>query len=136
MKQFVLLLALALLPTLPAKSGDWKIADLPKYAEDVTFVAIGSDGLLYAARSNPNGYVFESLSDLYRFSPSGDGFSGKVMARKPLYYLGAGCDAAGEGLTGEWTKSGNGLDFAISKGSDAVISFRLLSTGLSPSHAC
>ncbi|WP_422377055.1 hypothetical protein [Roseibium sp.] len=137
MIRFLLLCFLFLSLSVAASSANnWIEADLPAYADDTEFVAIGTDGLLYSVSANPNGYVFTSLQDAYRFEPSGDGFTGRILSARKVYYLGASCDAAGEGLTGSWTVNGTGLAFAISGPAGVLQSFHLLSTGLTPNHSC
>lgn len=136
MKNLFLFLLAAFALTSASHSSEFKPSSLPAYAENHAFVAIGSDGFLYAAASNSNGYVFKSLLEQYRFVPTGNGFAGDILAGRKVFYLGASCDAASDDLTGSWTKSGTGLDFVIEAQNGARISFRLLSTGLSPSHSC
>lgn len=136
MRQLLLLCCLLLFAASPSRAVDWTQAELPAYSGNEEFVAIGSDGLLYAVGSNANGYVFTSLLDQYRFVPSGDGFSGRILSGKKVYYLGKSCDAAGDGAEGTWSVNNTGLAFAISSGGKVVQSFNLLSTGLAPGHAC
>lgn len=135
-RPLLLLSAIFLIFTSASSAQTWTETDLPAYSDEFEFLAIGTDGLLYTVSSNPNGYVFASLMDVYRFEPSGDGFTGRILSAKKIFYLGASCDAAGEGLTGSWTVNGTGLAFAISGHDKVLHSFQLLSTGLSPSHSC
>ncbi|MEP3045963.1 MAG: hypothetical protein ABJL55_07775 [Roseibium sp.] len=135
MKYFVLYFLSLLFLATTAHAAEWKSVDLPAYSNDIHNIAIGSDGLLYEVTSNPNGYVFASILDQFRFEPTGR-FTGEIMAKRNAYYLGTSCDAEGEGHRGTWTKDGTGLNFAISAGSAMVLSFRLLSTELEPSHSC
>ncbi|GAB4510925.1 MAG: hypothetical protein Tsb0019_05890 [Roseibium sp.] len=132
----LLLVSLLLAAGLPAKAASWTVAELPAYSDDTEFVAIGSDGLLYAVTSNPNGYVFTSLLKTYKFEPSGDGFTGLILSGKQVYYLGSSCDAASERFKGSWSVNNTGLAFAIADAGRPVMTFNLLSTGLSPSHSC
>jgi len=134
--RFLLLFSSIVACSAPAGAQTWSETDLPAYATNVEFVAIGSDGLLYSVSSNPNGYVFTSLLETYRFEPSGNGFTGRILAARKTFYLGASCDAAGDGVEGSWTVAGTGLAFAISASDDVLQSFHLLSTGLSPGHTC
>ena len=136
MSRLLPLFVLSFMCAFPAEAQNWTETDLPAHASETDFVAIGSDGLLYSVGSNRNGYVFTSLREIYRFEPSGDGFTGRILSAKKIFYLGASCDAAGEGLTGSWTVNSTGLAFAIAAPDRVLQSFHLLSTGLSPSHAC
>lgn len=119
-----------------AGAADLKTAELPAYAKGVRNVAIGSDGYLYAVDANPSGYVFKSLLDKYGFSVAGDGFGTEVLAGKEIYYLGKSCDAANGTSHGSWTRDGTGLFFAVELENAKAATFRLLETGIEPSHSC
>lgn len=119
-----------------AQAADLKRGELPSYAKGVRNVAIGSDGYLYAVDANPSGYVFKSLLNKYGFNVSGDGFGTEVLAGKEIYYLGKSCDAANGTSHGSWTKDGTGLFFAVELESARAVTFRVLETGIEPSHSC
>jgi hypothetical protein len=129
---YVFLLALAA----NAQAADLKPGELPSYAKGIRNVAIGSDGYLYAVDANPSGYVFKSLLDKYGFSVAGDGFGTEVLAGKEVYYLGKSCDAANGTSHGFWTKDGTGLFFAVELANAQAVTFRVLETGIEPSHSC
>lgn len=135
MRTIALGLVTAAFLTASSSANDWKPAELPSAVQQFDFSAIGSDGLLYEMTSNPNGYVLTSLIHKYRFAPTGR-FTGDILAGQAVIYLGASCDAEGDGLKGKWTRDGTGLNFAIDDGNGVVRSFRLLEDGLSPNHAC
>lgn len=119
-----------------AEAAELKTAELPAYAKGVRNVAIGSDGYLYAVDANPSGYVFKSLLDKYGFNIAGDGFGTEVLAGKEIYYLGKSCDAASGTSHGSWTRDGTGLFFAVELENAKAATFRLLETGIEPSHSC
>ncbi|MBN9671339.1 hypothetical protein [Roseibium aggregatum] len=136
MKRVSFLLLAFVSSSVASGASDWKPAGLPAYARNIPYVAIGGDGLLYEVTSNRNGYVFTSILETYRFQPSGNAFAGEILAGKQVTYLGASCDASTGNASGTWSVSGTGLDFAVATGNDARMVFRLLSTGLTPSHSC
>lgn len=119
-----------------AQAADLKPAELPAYAKAVKNVAIGSDGYLYAVEANPSGYVFKSLLDKYGFNVAGDGFGTQILAGREIYYLGKSCDAANGTSHGSWTRDGTGLFFAVELENAKRTMFRLLETGIEPSHSC
>lgn len=135
-KALALTLILALVPANLA-AAQWSEKQLPAYADDVAFLAIGSDGLLYSASANANGYVMETVLDKYRAgAPSADGFTVKILGGKDIIYLGASCDAVTPAYKGRWVNDGIGLNIRIDGQAGEVMTFRLLSTGLEPFHDC
>lgn len=135
-KQFVALVML-IATTAGASAADWTETSLPDYTDPASFVAIGGDGALYTVSSNPNGYVFTSILDKFRFEPtSGDGFSGRILGGKETVYLGSGCDASAMGENGAWSNDSTGLNFRLDTAGGRVRTFRVLDTGLQPHHSC
>lgn len=132
-----LLLVFPIIFSGPGTADDWVEKQIPAYAEETENLVIGSDGMFYAASSNPNGYVLTSILDKYRFEmTSGDGFAGKIMAGKAVIYLGASCDAVAGSISGTWVNDSTGLNFVVEGQAGQRFGFRFLSTGLQPAHSC
>ncbi len=126
----------ALLGFLPAHAAEWRDAELPAYANGVEFIAIGSDGFLYQIESNPNGYVFRSLSDKYGFEAGADRFTVRILAGQDVYYLGTSCEAAHDKDSGTWSRDSTGLNYAVELKNGPRMIFRALDTDIEPGHSC
>lgn len=131
-----LISATVLASTQMVQAEEWREADLPAYSEAVEFVAIGSDGFLYEATSNQNGYVFRSIQAQYGYLPGSSPFTVRIVAAHVEYYLGASCDAAVHDQTGTWTRDSTSLNYLAEFPGSGNVTFRLLDTGLAPSHSC
>ncbi len=122
-------------PTMAA--DDWTVVDLPDYAANVEFIAIGSDGFLYSVETNANGIVLSSLTKSYSFQPR-DQWTVDILARNNVYYLGTGCDASVGDDKGVWTKDSTGLNVAFmpSPNAQPSITWRFLDTDLTSGNDC
>lgn len=119
-----------------AGASDWKRADLPAYAQSVPHLVIGSNGLLYSARSTANGYIFESLLPVYGFALKGTARPAEILSRNKTIYLGKSCDALNGDTSWNWTNDISGKLFAIEQPNGQRLTFYMIQPEISPFHDC
>ncbi len=136
MKNIALAFSLLIAGQVHADDG-WQKTDLPDYAQNVEFVAVGSDGFLYGIEANDNGFILKSLSKKYKFQPV-DQWTGDILAGHETVYLGKTCDALMGTTKGVWTNDSSGLNvaFSVGSGQPPLMTWRFLDSDIASKHDC